>query len=224
MSILVNMQEVTLKRARTEENTELTPPCVFSVAHHWSFEGVTMVFGCHGSGKSSLARALVQASRAERIVSLGGAFQGREGSVTAQADSWDAAQQLIGDDSAATTGVLLVVDAFHGDCLIEKVGWLRNYVLGCRSRGNGVIFVFDSPFYLGKLLSVVRLCTRDIFVGKHVSQEEGRRLKALLASVNDDINTSTKQLLDFVCRSEHMFLHVNTESLDPETRFHIVQE
>lgn len=179
-----------------------------------------MIFGSHGSGKSSLARALTQVSNAERIVSLGGVFQGREGSGTAQADSWDAAQQLIGDE----TGVLLVVDSFHGDCLIEKVGWLRNFVLGCRARGNGVIFVFDSPFYLGKLLSVARLCSRDIFVGRHVSQEEGRRLKAILASVNDDINTSTKQLLDFVCRSEHMFLHVNTESLDPETRFHIVQE
>jgi len=199
---------------------EIVQPSVFDASHHWSFVGVSCVFAARGAGKSTLARSLVTSSGASSVVLLGDARGYAEGSVL-PVNTWDAAQQAV-QESREAGGLLLVIDSFHGDEPIDRQPWLRNYLLTCRGNGNGAMIVYDSPFFLGRLTPVVRLAANDLFIGRFVASEEGRRMNALVATVNDDLNKHTKRLLDFVCRdgeSGFRFLHVRTDTLAPELRF-----
>jgi len=209
--------------------SSVEPPSAFHAPSHWSYVGVTLVFGASVTGKSTLAASLVASSGASSVVLLGGygsreCYERAHGKI-AVVDTWDAAQQAMQAareaEAGAGAGPLLVIDDFHSDESIDRQPWLRLLLLNARSAGVGVIFVYQTPLYLGRLLPVARACAGHVFVARTFAAEEGRRIATLLATVNAELNEQTKQLLDFVYRSDRIILHVVTDTLHPEQRFHI---
>jgi len=200
--------------------------------------GTRAVWGdAHALHQSGDAHALHQSGDAHALHQSGDAHAlHQSGDAHAQpaslvmVDTWDAAQQAIAARETETR-VMLIVDGFHSDEPIDRQLWLRNMILNCHAQNNAIMFVYDSPIFLGRLLNVARVCTDHAFVGPFVAHEEGRRLKALLATVHADLNKQTNALLETVSRSsgashnrtEEIFLHVNMASNDALTRFHWVR-
>lgn len=200
----------------------MVEPSAFSLEEHWSFQGVTCIFGARNSGKSDLARTLVSGSGAQNVVVLGAPASSFATPVTV-VSTWDEAQTAVKAAREAGQTCLLVVDGFHeADALFEKQGWLRHYLLTCRGAGCGALIVYETPFFMGRLTRTVKNATNDLFIGAVISNDEGRSVYSMVSTVSDDINRMTKQLMETVSRAQHTFLHVRADAIEPEQRFHLV--